>query len=406
MDTLAAGFWGAFFGTVVLMLAGSVLAFARSLRRVALTSGLSGLISACFVGAFLGWLPIDSPETEARVLAHVAVVAAVSLSLMLLSLLGLTKTRAAARRPRSALLALALVVVAVGWALEPRQALALGSATAFAVGCAMLAVTVHSARRGDRLAWEAVCGIACMLVALAGLSRIALGGGDAPLWVHLVSASAGTAYLALLAAAMWSRYSYLIELSEVMAQGPSYDPVTRMRSHNETGQLLGEVFRHRPDEDRSIGLVAASIANLSALESLHGRAALNHALFVCAGRVRRSTPEFVDAGRLGEDGFILVERDVRDAERLVQVARDVCRRLSRPVDVGTSRDPHALDSERTEWVPQVGVSVLVATTDARPTDAVAVARAMSRTAWTYPSRLAWYDRSAGQIAELPLGDAA
>ena len=37
MDGLAAGFWGAFFGTATLMLAASLVAFARSQRRVALT---------------------------------------------------------------------------------------------------------------------------------------------------------------------------------------------------------------------------------------------------------------------------------------------------------------------------------------------------------------------------------
>ena len=37
------------------------------------------------------------------------------------------------------------------------------------------------------------------------------------------------AYLAALASMMWQRYSYLIELREVLVQGPSYDPITRMR---------------------------------------------------------------------------------------------------------------------------------------------------------------------------------
>ena len=37
---------------------------------------------------------------------------------------------------------------------------------------------------------------------------------------------------------------------------------------------------------------------------------------------------------------------------------------------------------------------------ARPLQAVTTARAMARTAWSYPSRLAIYDGDAGQIAEL------
>jgi hypothetical protein len=36
----------------------------------------------------------------------------------------------------------------------------------------------------------------------------------------------------------------------------------------------------------------------------------------------------------------------------------------------------------------------------RPAQAVATARAMARTAWSYGSRLAFFDQVAGQIAEL------
>jgi hypothetical protein len=56
-------------------------------------------------------------------------------------------------------------------------------------------------------------------------------------------------------------------------------------------------------------------------------------------------------------------------------------------------------------VPEAGIGVLATTTHARPVHAVATARAMARTAWTYASRLACYDPDAGQIAELPLEDA-
>jgi len=33
--------------------------------------------------------------------------------------------------------------------------------------------------------------------------------------------------------------------------------------------------------------------------------------------------------------------------------------------------------------------------------ALAGARAMSRTAWGFPSRMAWYDEASSEIAELP-----
>lgn len=405
MEILAAAFWGAFFGTAALMLAASAVAFARSLQRVALMAGLSALISALFVVAYLGWLPIASAQAEARLLAHVAVAAAVVLCLMLLSLLGRLRQPFVARRAYAALLGSASAVLAVGWMLEAAQSLALGSLMAFIVGALMLGVAVRSAARGDRLAWAAVTGVACMLVAVAGLSWIALDRG-APWQVHAVSAAAGTAYLAAMAAALWSRYSYLLELSEVMAQGPNYDPVTRMRSHSETGQMVGDLFLRREADHRPVGVIAVTIANLYALENLHGRAAMNHALYLCASRLRRIVPAGVQMGRLGDDGFLLLVRSAEDMQQLVQLARQVRERLSRPVELGTSRAPAALEAQRTAWVAEVGVGVLATSAHMRPSHAVATARAMARTAWSYASRLAWYDQVSGHIAELPVADPA
>ena len=86
---------------------------------------------------------------------------------------------------------------------------------------------------------------------------------------------------------------------------------------------------------------------------------------------------------------------------MVQLARQVRERLSRPVSLSTSRDPAGLEAASTSWVAEVGVGVLGTSTHVRPSQAVSTARAMARTAWTYPSRLAFYDQKAGQIAELP-----
>jgi hypothetical protein len=44
-------------------------------------------------------------------------------------------------------------------------------------------------------------------------------------------------------------------------------------------------------------------------------------------------------------------------------------------------------------------------TQVRPAQAVATVRAMARTAWTYATRIAFFDPKAGQIAELPLESA-
>jgi GGDEF domain-containing protein len=402
MDTLAAGFWGAFFCTATMMLIISLAAFVRSHRRVALMAALTSLASAGFVVAYLGWLPIEG-ALEARVLAHVAVATAVSLGLMLTSTLGMLRHRSIGRRVIAGLVGTGLVVVVAGWALEPHEALALSSVTAFGVGAVMLVVAMRGALRGDRAGWTFVAGLVFMLVAIAGLSWIALSRTTA--WpVHAISAVAGCAYLSVVASVLWARYSYLLELAEVMAHGPNYDPVTRMRSHSETGQMVGDVFFRRNAEPRPIGVLAICIANLYALENLHGRAAFNHALFVSAGRLRRCVPPNVEMGRLSEDGFLLLVPHTDDVQRLGQLARTIRDRLTRPITLSTSRDPAGLETGDTPWVAEVGIGVLGTSTHVRPSQVVGTARAMARTAWSYASRLAYFDKNADQIAELMLDE--
>jgi GGDEF domain-containing protein len=402
---VVAGFWGAFFCAVALMLAGSLAAFFRSLQRVALTAALSSLLSALFVVAYLGWLPVGDAGAQARLLAHLAILCSAALGLMLLAMLGLLRQPRRAQRIRFVLAALTVAILLAGWALQPMAALALSSLVAIVGGALALAACLRSALRGDRLAWLAVCGVAFMLVALSGLSWIALDREHVGWPVQVLSAVAGTAYLASMALALWARYSYLIELREVMAHGPSYDPVTRMRSHAETGQLVGDVFKQTSAEMRPVGVIVISIANLYALEQLHGRGAVNHALFICAGRLRRSVPADVEMGRLGEDGFLLLPRRSSDPARLVEIARSVANRLVRPVLLNTSAKPSEQEEGRATWAAEIGIGVLAAATpQMRPSVAVSMARDMSRTAWSFASRIAWFDRDNRQIAELPLTD--
>ena len=405
MDTIAVAFWGAFFGAVGLMLAGALLAYLRSLQRVALTAALSAILSALFVVAYLGWLPIADRALEARLLAHLAAGSAAVLGLMLLAMLGLLRSRQG-RLAKSGLAGGALAVILAGWLFEPVEALALSSAWALAVGAAALAICVRAAVRGDRLAWMAMSGVFFMLVAMSGLSWIALDGELVSWPLHAVSSVAGIAYLATMASALWARYSYLIELREIMAHGPAYDPVTRMRSHAETGQMVGAVFFRQEGDTRPVGVIVLSLGNLYALEKLHGRAAMNHALFVCAGRLRRCVPGNVNMGRLGDDGFLLLTRNEGDPQELIQIARQVAQRLMRPVKLNTSRERAHMEAEQAEWVAEVGVGVLATIVpQMRPSAAVAMARAMSRTAWSYRSRVAWFDQAANQIAEVPVTDA-
>ena len=386
------------------MLAGSLAAFVRSLRRVALTAALSSLVSALFVVAYLGWLPIRDPAAEARLLAHVAVLTAVVLGLMLLAMLGLLRDRRAAGAARVGMTAAAPAVLGAGWLLDPAGSLALSSVMALAVGVTMLVICIGRARQGDRPAWVAFWGVSFMLVALCGLSWIALAREEAPWQVHVASALASTAYLVSMAVALSARYSYVMELRAALAHGPNYDPVTRMRSHAETGKMVGlAFFAQQHDPSLPLGVIVVSIGNLDAVEKLHGRSALNHAMFVCAGRLRGCAPNIAEIGRLGEDGFLLLVRGCTP-EQMVDLCRRLAQRLSRPVVLST--DAGDVERSRAPWVAQVGVGLLATTSQARPSVAVSMARAMSRTAWSYASRVAWHDEACGQIAELPAIDPA
>ncbi len=191
---------------------------------------------------------------------------------------------------------------------------------------------------------------------------------------------------------LWARYSYLIELQEVMAYGPAYDPVTRMRSHEETGQLVGQVFKSFRDQPEPMGVIVLTIANLYALEKLHGTAAVNSALFVCAGRLTRLVPASVEMGRLGQDGFLLMMRNCHDSGRLIRLARSIESRLRKSVTLNT-----------TVWVAEIGVGVLRLNNPAvRGASAISMARGMSRTAISYESRVAWFDHASAEIVELPV----
>jgi GGDEF domain-containing protein len=406
MSAIAIAFcWGAFFGTVLLMLAGALAAFIASHQRVALGAALTAVVSALFVLSFLGWLPLGPEAVQDRVLAHVGIFSATMLGLMLLTDLGLLRDRDSRRIVLARMTAVAALTVAVSWLVPPWPALALSCAVAFCVGIAGLAIGVRSAERGDRLAWAAVFAVTCMLLSLAGVCWIALDRRGVPWPVHLVSAVTGMAYLTGIGVMLWMRYSYLIELREVRAQGPRYDPITRMPSSTATGHLVTQAFqRQNHVPGRPVVLIAVSIGNLYALENLHGRAALNHALFVCATRLRRCVPAEMDMGRLFEDGFLLISHDTRDLDRLVHLGRLIAGRLARPVTLSTGNGEQ--EPARAEWAAQIGVGLLATTAASAPAAVVAKVRDMSRTAWSFASRVAWLDQASDTIAELPALDTA
>jgi len=402
MQTLAIGLWGCFFGVVTGILAGSVFAYARSLRRIALNAAMSGIVSALYVAAFLGMLPIGDAQKMTVSLAIVTLVVSIVLTYLLFTVLGLTKARHLRKRALAALCVVLLLALVWGWQLAPRDFLIMSTAIASLLGMVALAVSVKKAWSGDRLAWAVVFAICFMLIALVGLSAIAHARAQTSWLLHAVSAMAATLYMVIMSWVLWSRYAYLIELHKLMAYGPSYDPVTRMRTHAETGQMVGAAFKSFRAKPQPMGIVVLTISNLYALEQLHGTPAVNHALFVCAARLRRTVPGQVEMGRLGSDGFVLVMPHYRESAILIDLARAVHARLRRPVSLTTSRDAARIETDSTVWVADIGVGVLVVSDpESRGSDAVAMGRRMSRTAISYDSRIAWFDHSSGETVELP-----
>lgn len=404
MNTVAVAFWGAFFGTVSLLLVVALIAFSRSARRVAATGSFSALLSGLYVLVFLGWVPVGRPEVLMRLQAHMTAVCAAVLGLFLLWTIGELREPRRAARANVTMAALLATVLVAGWALSPIGALLLSTGMAALIIAICLAASVGSALRGAQFGWVAVGGLLCLAITVAGLTRHAFEPEQVDWPLHVATALAAIGYVTTIAGALWMRYSFLIALREAMVHGPTFDPVTRLRSRVETDAMVGNAFLQAAGE-RPLGVVVVSIANLMALEQLHGRSAYNHALFICASRLRRLVPPGVELGRLGEDAFLLLLRNPGGGRQMGDLAHLLAVRLARPVSLSTSRDMAALEGRRTEWVADIGVGVLVALPDMRPPVAVAGARAMSRTAWSYASRVAWYDETSRQITELPLATA-
>ena len=407
MEKFIIGFWGCYFGTIGLMVAGCVFGFVKSLHRVAANAALTALASAFLTVVFLGGLPIEQGPLLARFQAHVVAAVSALLLCLLFTMLGLFREARGWRRPGWWLAGLTLVTVAVGWLVPPRQALLLGLAQAGLLGLVGLAFSLRNAWRRERLALTAVVGVFFMLMMLAGLGWIALDLDQVVPWqVHAVSALAGTIYLATMASALWARYAYLIELRQVMEHGFNYDALTRMRSYAQTGPMVTAAFRRHRKNPGPLGIVVISIANLYALEKLYGPLAVNHVLFVCAGRLRHVVPTDIEMGRLARDSFLLLLPGCRDSGQLIRLAHRIRASLARPVTLHSSFEIASLDSaavQQTRWVASVGVGLLrVSGADARAAESVARVRGVSRSAWASPSRVAWYDEHSGEIVAMPV----
>jgi GGDEF domain-containing protein len=404
MDSLAAAFWGGFYTVTAFMLAAAAGAAAKGLRKVAAVGATYSLVPALFVCSYLGLLPLGGQHTQARFLAHLTVLGSMVLTFQLLLVLRGYRQRSTDQKLRMGLLLSGFSLLLVTWLLPPTWGLWLANGYGFATGSWLIAVAARKALRGNRIAWISVAGVSLALVSLGSLLWLFTHPGTVAIGVHALAATSSLTYVAIMGLAMWMRFAYALELKQVLAQGPSFDPVTRLPSHAHAGRLVGSFLRTGPAQP--LGVIAVSLANLSSLENLHGRAAYNHALYVSAGRLRRSAPMGAQLGRLGDDGFLVLMR-TDDPGLLKHVASKVRRSLTQPIHVGGDLDAQDAQAVPSEWVADAGIGITMRKEQDAAGSAVATARAMSRAAFASPNRIVYSEGREAPVQEvLPQDDLA
>lgn len=402
MEKLAIGLWGCFYGASVFALCGAAFAYSRSMHRIGINTALTTLGPVAAVTVFLGGLPIDDRATLLRLLAHLIILVGLLLVYQLLNLLGVLPTATSRLRAKALLMATGIAATGASWLLAPPDALLMCGLVAFLLGVFAWSVCVRQALRGDTLARVAVVAVVVVITATGVLSYGVLHPEHWTWQLSALTAAAAFAYIVALAGISVARYSYLLEHKKVMEYGPAYDPITRLRSRSETGQMARDIFDKLPHNTEPLGVIVLTIANLYALEKLHGAAAVNSALFLIASRLKRSLPARVEIGRLGFDGFLLIMRNCTDSGRLADLAHDLNRRIHKSATLKTNPDAKQLETAQMVWLAQAGVGVLhVKNPKTTSFDAITMARNMSRTAISYSSCMAWFDQDEGEIIELP-----
>ena len=402
MQTLAIGLWGCYFGVSLLVLSGAAYAFSRSMYRIGVNASLAAIGPVLLVTAFLGGQSIANRDVWLRVLAHLTAIVGALLVYQLLNILGSLKTASNRKRAKVFFVAVCVIALSASWFLTPADALRLCGVMVFLMAIYAWAVSIRNALRGDNLAWVAVISVSLVITSYFGMSFGALNPDQWTWKIQALSAASAIGYMLTLGFINWQRYAYLLELRKVMVYGPAYDPVTRMRSHAETGKMARDIFGHHIHANEPLGVIVLTIANLYALKKLHGLAAVNSALFLTAVRLKRALPANVDVGRLGPDGFLLIMRNCPDSGRLIMLAHDLNRRLHKSVKLTIDPDIEQLETASTVWQAQIGIGALIVIDPGTSSkDAITMGHNMSRTAVSYASRIAWFDHSSGEIVELP-----
>ena len=118
-----------------------------------------------------------------------------------------------------------------------------------------------------------------------------------------------------------------------------------------------------------------------------------------ATRLRHALPRGVQMGRLGADVFLLLIRRSPGDDYLLDVAKRVRDRLARPVTLGRGDRPSEVHLGAHEWVADFGIGVVSIVLEANRAAGLNSARAMSRTALTYPSRIAQFSKNEQEVVE-------
>ena len=402
MENLAIGIWGFFYGGSFLVLCGAVFVYSQGMHRIGINAGLSALGPAFVVAMFLGGLPFGDRTTLLRLLALLTALVGSLLVYQLLNILGALQTAVRRDRAKTVFLVLCVVTIGASWAVPAPDALKLCGVTVFFLGLYAWVVSLRKALRGDNLAWVAVLAVVVVIAAYTSLSFGVLHPEEWDWQLKALAGAAASVYVVALAGINCLRYAYLLERKKVMEYGPAYDPITRLRSRSETGQMARDIFDNPATQSEPLGVIVLTIANLYALEKLHGIAAVNSGLFLMASRLKRNLPARVEIGRLGFDGFLLIMRNCTDSGRLVQLAHELNQRLHKSATIKTNPDAQLLETAHTVWRAQIGIGVLhVKNPETNSLDAITIGRNMSRTAISYNSRVAWFDHPSGEITELP-----
>ena len=402
IENLAIGLWGFFYGSCFLVLCGAAYVCWQSMPRIGLNAGMSALGPAFAVTVFLGGLPIDERSTLLRLLAHLTALVGSLLVYQLLNVLGALQTARRRNAAKTLFFVLAVLSIGISWTLTPPAALVLCGVMVLLLAVFAWVVSVSKALSGDRQAWVVVIAVLVVAVAYTCLTFGVLHPKRWTWQIQAIAAAASAVYMLALAGINCMRYAYLLERKKAMQYGPAYDPITRMRSRSETGQMARDIFSNPATQTEPLGVIVLTIANLYALEKLHGVAAVNSALFLIASRLKRSLPVRVEIGRLGFDGFLLIMRNCTDSGRLVRLAHELNRRLHIAAIINTNPDAQQLETAHTEWQAQIGIGVLhVKNLETSSLDAINMGRNISRTAVSYASKVAWFDHASGEITELP-----